>query len=310
MRGALSALIGFAATVAIVLALLACAHLALGAVPYSRFLAMPSEELARAQLHLDDAAVRRGPAADAPPDIVFLATGNASGPDSTVHRFIEGTDWLAARRISAQEIRIRLPAATLAAIIEGLAAIPAVANAPAESVRGAEVRISLRSGEGDSAAVFLGLLDYDAARACIAGIKAAASGRTDLGRLLDAWACELGLAPLSAATDVTGSLSVESSVLRREKTGIVDVKVRIINNSEEMISGPLTLVIGSDVGAFLANPDGATCTARPAGRPYVTIPAPRGLAPWNSVGAVLRFKNPPSGPIDLKARVFSGSAAP
>ena len=88
------------------------------------------------------------------------------------------------------------------------------------------------------------------------------------------------------------------------------MKVKVTNNSEDFLPPHITIVVGEALSGYVDDPDGFTCTARPAGRAFVTISLRNGLAPANSFGGVIRLKHPPPGDVDLQARVFSGSANP
>ncbi len=244
-------------------------------------------------------------AAQGPRECVVLYAADPGAPprpsDSLRSVAIHGASLKVIWPIRTTESRMR-------ALVDSALALPAAAGGAQPSNPTATLLL-VRAG-ADSLRTLRAALDVPAARLLFARMRAVLASDRGAAATLHRLSCEWGLVPLTSATEVTSLVTVESSVLRREKSGIVDVKVRVTNDSDEFLAGPITLVVGGVLSGYVDDPDGLTCTARPAGRAFVTLSARGGLAPANAIGGVIRLKSPPPGDVDLQARVFSGSASP
>jgi hypothetical protein len=290
--------------------LLACAlalaapRPAAGSRSLGAFRNVPSGDLPSIEIAL--APVVGGSAGAAGPRecLVLYAGDPASGPRTTAS--LRSVDLL------GPSVRAIWPARTDAprfrALLDSTLSVSAAAGSAAPP--NPALTLLLVRAAADSTVAFRTDLDLGASRLLFSKMRAAAASDRGASRELARLACEWGLVPLTSAVDVTSLVSVESSVLRREKSGLVDVKVRLINTSDEFVAPPITLVLGEAVSGLVVDPDGFTCTARPAGRAYVMLSPRGGLGPANSLGGVVRLKNPPPGEPNLQARVFSGSATP
>jgi hypothetical protein len=79
--------------------------------------------------------------------------------------------------------------------------------------------------------------------------------------------------------------------------------VTITNTSSSSVSGPLQVVFfGLPATVTLVN-----ATNNLSGTPYVTVPAPAGIAPGQSVTFAVQFSNPSNATINLSPAIYSGS---
>jgi len=268
------------------------------------FRKLSSADVAGIEISVAPFAGGRGGAAAHRECLVFYAGNPSAGPRST-----ESLRSVAILGASLKVIwPIRTTESRIRALVDSVLTLPAVVGGPQPSNPTASLLL-LRAA-ADTLHTLRAALDVPTSRLLFSKMRAVFASDRGTAATLHRLACEWGLVPLTSATEVTSLVTVESNVLRREKSGIVDVKVRVTNDSEDFLAGPITLVVGGALSGFVDDPDGFTCTARPAGRAFVTLSARNGLAPANAIGGVIRLKNPPPGEVNLQARVFSGSATP
>jgi hypothetical protein len=116
----------------------------------------------------------------------------------------------------------------------------------------------------------------------------------DAFRLVEDFSCMIGLLGQGRPEDVTGSVSVRFSGVRRESSSGKFVGVaKIKNTGGSSIAGPVSLVLlGLPYEVKLLNASGLTCGIPPGGKPYVNAPTDASLLdPGEEVEVTLEFGN-------------------
>ena len=123
-----------------------------------------------------------------------------------------------------------------------------------------------------------------------------------------AYSITINPAPPPCATDVSSQVTVTRGGFRYVfATRLYQQTITVRNTSGSPIAGPIAVALDNlTPGVTLANADGTTMCALPAGSPYKVVTM-GSLAPGASATATLQFGNPMNRVINYTERTLSGS---
>jgi hypothetical protein len=125
--------------------------------------------------------------------------------------------------------------------------------------------------------------------------------------------CECGMQSGTPPTDVTSSIGVTFGGIRRNRHGVNQFvqRVRVRNTSQQTITAPIWLALGSNSNVRLLNDAGRTCVVEPRGLQYVVAKSSGSLTPNQFVDLLIGLTNPNPVPVKFVFRkVYAGSGQP